>query len=154
MFRIIKMPKRNVLSLLKFRIFLGRMGKTKSFVLLWQLASLSNFRLFLWQLKHLEITFSSMEEWFFFLPLAVRVIRILISKVEYGEEKGWKKSTQKILNWKRNKRATKAASQLECYSPDFLPPWILCDLAQGSPLLTPALGASALLNVIPSCHSK
>ena len=102
------MPKRIVLSLLKFHIFLGthmggdglwntgRMQKQNSFVLLRQLGSLSNFHLFLWQLKHLEITFSSMEEWFFFsLPLAVIVIRILISKVECREENDWKKKAHK-----------------------------------------------------------
>ena len=32
-----------------------------------------------------------------------------------------KKSTQKILNWKRNKGTTDAASQLECFTCDFPP---------------------------------
>lgn len=32
-----------------------------------------------------------------------------------------KKSTQKILNWKRNKGTTEAASQLECFTCDFPP---------------------------------
>ena len=130
--RIIIMPKRSALSLLKFHLFLGRMGKQNSFVLLWQLASLSNFRLFLWQLKHLEITFSSMEEWFFFfLPLAVRVIRILISKVECREENDWKKKEE---DSQLEEKQTKAASQLECYTHDFPPPWTLCDLMHCSPL--------------------
>lgn len=35
-----------------------------------------------------------------------------------------KKSTQKILNWRKNKGATKAASHLDHSICDFPPPWI------------------------------
>ena len=41
-----------------------------------------------------------------------------------------KKSTQKILNWKRNKGTTDAASQLECFTCDFPPIPGCSDLAQ------------------------
>ena len=132
----------------------GRMQKQNSFVLLRQLGSLSNFHLFLWQLKHLEITFSSMEEWFFFfLPLAVIVIRILISKVECREENEGKKSTQKILNWKKQRDNWSCLTAWMLHL--WFPPIPGCsDLAHGC-LPTYQHGvARALLKVIPSCHSK
>lgn len=81
---------------------LGEINKMRQhhwLVLHWQPASLSDFNWFLWQLKHPEITFSSMEEWFSLLVLTVRVIRILISKVENVQHReGGKSLKEKHMN--------------------------------------------------------
>lgn len=132
------------------------MGKQNSFVLLWQPASLSNFRLFLWQLKHLEITFAPWRMIFFFLPLAVRVIRILISKVECREENDWKKKKA----YKRSSFGGEIKGQprlphgvaLSSMTPLGQ---ILGTSAHYCPLASHQhLRAEAPWNTIPTCHSK
>lgn len=145
------------LSFISLIFIYSRRGQNSWPISLWQPVSLFNFHSFLWQLKHLEITFSSMEDWFFFFPLAlaIRVIRILISETIRTEKYHGEKKNIKYSPEQERQRELDEALSLDCYSSTCRSMLESMTLTQHCLLdLWQCQASGALKSTFISCHSE